>query len=317
MGTICEACGYQRKPTDQAPDWQCPSCGRAYVKTMHDSHESVSDHAQSYPSALRTQLNEGPAYQRKPSGFAFNDTSAGKQKYGWVFGVVLGILVFFGIPILTNPSSASAVLLHGDAGFLFISFIVIAGLGVGAKRLSAGIDPNDKMAKFRFFAKFLALFCATLFILPTIWLRNQEHTEVSIQTNGQRVMADVVRIYNGSCGKRSCSIDVEYAFTPTSETDASAQPVHGYAHLGTSSRPNDPDLVYARTNKQVPVAYEVGHPEVSALNFNDEVFRIDHGERYRSMVALLGKIFLGGFVVVLTLVGLSLWLNSGKQSSPY
>jgi hypothetical protein len=310
MGTICEACGYQRKPTDQAPDWQCPSCGRAYVKTMHDSHDSVSDHAQSYPSTLGTQRNEEPAYPQKPGAFAFNDTTAGNKKSGLVFGAVIGILVFFGIPILTNPSSASAILLHGEAGFLFISFIVIAVLGVVGKRLSAGIDPNDKMAKFKFFAKFFAIFCVTIFILPAIWLRNQERTETKIQLNGQRVMADVVRIYNGACGKRSCSIDVEYAFTPTSETDASAQPVHGYAHLGSSNHPNDPDLIYARANKQVPIAYEVGHPEVSALNFDDEVFRIDHGERYRSVVALLGKILLGIFAVVLAVVGLSLWSNS-------
>jgi predicted RNA-binding Zn-ribbon protein involved in translation (DUF1610 family) len=310
MGTICEACGYQRKPTDQAPDWQCPSCGKAYVKTMHDSHESVSDHAQSYPSALGTQRYEEPAYPQKPGGFAFNNTTAGNKKSGLVFGAVIGILVFFGIPILTNPSSASAILLHGEAGFLFISFIVIAVLGVVGKRLGAGIDPNDKMAKFKFFAKFFAIFCATLFILPAIWLRNQERTETKIQLNGQRVMADVVRIYIGACGKRSCSIDVEYAFTPTSETDASAQPVHGYAHLGSSNHPNDPDVIYARANKQVPIAYEVGHPEVSALNFDDEVFRIDHGERYRSVVALLGKILLGIFAVVLAVVGLSLWSNS-------
>lgn len=28
----CPKCGYVRQPTDDAPDWQCPSCGVAYVK---------------------------------------------------------------------------------------------------------------------------------------------------------------------------------------------------------------------------------------------------------------------------------------------
>lgn len=28
----CPKCGYERRPTDHAPDWQCPSCKVAYVK---------------------------------------------------------------------------------------------------------------------------------------------------------------------------------------------------------------------------------------------------------------------------------------------
>jgi hypothetical protein len=28
----CPKCGYERRPTDSAPDWQCPSCNVAYVK---------------------------------------------------------------------------------------------------------------------------------------------------------------------------------------------------------------------------------------------------------------------------------------------
>lgn len=35
METICQACGYQRKITDQTPDWECPACGKAYSKTSH------------------------------------------------------------------------------------------------------------------------------------------------------------------------------------------------------------------------------------------------------------------------------------------
>lgn len=29
---LCPKCHYQRQPSDHAPDWQCPSCGVAYVK---------------------------------------------------------------------------------------------------------------------------------------------------------------------------------------------------------------------------------------------------------------------------------------------
>lgn len=46
METICQACGYQRKPTDQAPDWECPACGKAYSKTSHGSPASLPVKAQ-------------------------------------------------------------------------------------------------------------------------------------------------------------------------------------------------------------------------------------------------------------------------------
>jgi predicted RNA-binding Zn-ribbon protein involved in translation (DUF1610 family) len=29
----CPACNYTRKPTDDAPDWECPNCQKAYIKT--------------------------------------------------------------------------------------------------------------------------------------------------------------------------------------------------------------------------------------------------------------------------------------------
>lgn len=35
---VCPKCGYVRKPTDTAPDWQCPSCGVAYAKVGTEPH---------------------------------------------------------------------------------------------------------------------------------------------------------------------------------------------------------------------------------------------------------------------------------------
>lgn len=54
MDTVCQACGYQRKPTDQSPDWECPSCGKAYIKTSHESPRALSGYARRYPSDART-----------------------------------------------------------------------------------------------------------------------------------------------------------------------------------------------------------------------------------------------------------------------
>jgi predicted RNA-binding Zn-ribbon protein involved in translation (DUF1610 family) len=50
METVCQACGYQRKSTDQAPDWECPACGKAYSKTSRGSPESLSCNARNSSS---------------------------------------------------------------------------------------------------------------------------------------------------------------------------------------------------------------------------------------------------------------------------
>lgn len=37
MSQICPHCNYARRPEDQSPDWQCPSCERAYAKAGHSA----------------------------------------------------------------------------------------------------------------------------------------------------------------------------------------------------------------------------------------------------------------------------------------
>lgn len=65
METVCRACGYQRKPTDDAPDWECPSCGKAYAKTAHElpgplvvyaDNEGPGDHGSPNTSILLFSL---------------------------------------------------------------------------------------------------------------------------------------------------------------------------------------------------------------------------------------------------------------------
>jgi hypothetical protein len=42
----CPKCGYERRPTDSAPQWQCPSCQVAYVKAAQAQDVSVKPRAQ-------------------------------------------------------------------------------------------------------------------------------------------------------------------------------------------------------------------------------------------------------------------------------
>jgi len=313
MGTVCHACGYERKPTDQAPDWECPACGKAYIKTSPDQEDSLPSAASDFSSTSSKQMDAGFTYRQDPGSSAFFNTGKPGTRYGLVLGIVLAVVLIWGIPILSNPSSASAVLFHGEFGFVCVALVAIGGIIFVTRRLGANIDPANPSTRFAFLVKFFALFCSVFFVLSIFWLRGKEHTEIKIQTNGQRVMADVVRIYTGSCGKRSCSIDVEYAFSPVPGTGDGSQLVHGYASLGSSNHPNDPDLIYARTYQRVPVAYEVGHPEVSALNFNDYIFSVDHSQHYHQTVGSMVKVFFGIFLVGLVVAWLSARSNPRGQ----
>lgn len=304
METVCQACGYQRKPTDQAPDWECPSCGKAYAKTSHASPSPLVIYTDNPSAEPDNRLHGGPVYRSEPKETTLN-------KHGIIAATLFSLLLFCGIPILVDPSSASAILLHSNVGFVSLLFIGVMAVVVFMRRMSAGFDPDDRKSVFALTATFFGLAFAVLFFGLAISMHNEERTEARIQHNGLRTMADVVRIYSGGCGRRSCSTFLEYAFTPSTETGVASKSIDGYADLG--DRSNDPRIKYARTNKKVPIAYEVGHPEVSALNFNDDVFRLDHGERSRSGMALLAKFFLGIFVLVLAVVGVSLWLRSGKK----
>jgi hypothetical protein len=304
MEPICQACGYQRKPTDQAPDWECPACGKAYVKTSHPSPSPLVIYPDNPSTEPGNQLHGGPSYRTPLKETPLN-------KHGILIGTLFALFFVFGIPILTNPSSASDVIFHSDAGFIALLLIALMALAAIMKRVRAKVDSNDRKSMFVLYAAFPGLVLAVLFLGLTFLTHNEVHTAIRIQRNGQRTTANVVRIFTGSCGRRSCSINVEYTFTPSTETNAASQPIHGYADLG--DRSDDPRVIYARTNKQVPIAYEVDHPEVSALNFDDEVFRLDPDERYRGTLATLGKLFLGAWMLMLAVLGLSLWLSPVKK----
>jgi len=304
MEPVCQACGYQRKPTDQAPDWEYPSCGKAYVKTSHSSPSPLVIYPDNPPTEQGNQLHGTPSYRTPSKETPLN-------KHGILIGTLFALFLVFGIPILTNPSSASDIVFHSDAGFIALILIVLVAVAAVIKRVHAKIDLNDRKSVFVLYAAFPGLIFAVLFLGLTISTHNEVHTAIRIQRNGQRTTANVVRIYTGSCGRRSCSINVEYTFTPSTETSVTSKPIHGYADLG--DRSDAPHVIYARTNKQVPIAYEVDHPEVSALNFDDDIFRLDPNERYRGTLALLGKLFLGAWVLMLAVVGLSLWLSPAKK----
>jgi len=60
--TACPKCGYVRKPSDTAPDWQCPSCGVAYAKihaAVPPGAAAVAPAAASVSAQLIVESEEG------------------------------------------------------------------------------------------------------------------------------------------------------------------------------------------------------------------------------------------------------------------
>lgn len=89
MTRICPKCSYIRKPTDEAPEWQCPSCQVAYIKA---SGEPVSTNYGRYGA---------PVIKNKPA-------SSGALK--WVIVVaVLGAGVLLGKPLWSHKQPVAAV----------------------------------------------------------------------------------------------------------------------------------------------------------------------------------------------------------------
>ena len=84
--TVCPKCHYERKPSDTAPDWQCPACGIAYVK-YHPPVAAVpaSPAAHVIPSAP-------PATEREMTEAEAADNRRGARIVGMAF-IVPGLIV--------------------------------------------------------------------------------------------------------------------------------------------------------------------------------------------------------------------------------
>lgn len=88
MNRICPNCRYTRKPTDSAPDWQCPACEMAYNKGAGaDVGESYGRYA-------------APPATKSAAGFSFS-------RWLLVF-VALGLGVWAGKPIWQSTATVEA-----------------------------------------------------------------------------------------------------------------------------------------------------------------------------------------------------------------
>lgn len=87
MTRICPKCSYARKPSDEAPEWQCPSCQVAYIKA---SGEPVLASRYGTPAAKN------------------RSASSGLLKWGAALAV-LGLALFIGKPLWSSQSAPPVV----------------------------------------------------------------------------------------------------------------------------------------------------------------------------------------------------------------
>ena len=65
----CPKCGYQRKPTDTAPDWQCARCGVAYTKYKPPSQDVAASAESDVSPIVATELDNIKEFQRRLRAF--------------------------------------------------------------------------------------------------------------------------------------------------------------------------------------------------------------------------------------------------------
>ncbi len=150
--TACPKCGYVRKPSDTAPDWQCPSCGIAYAKL----------HAARAPLAL---VDEKDVWHKDPALGAAGEA----QQPSSAASVAL---------VAANLLPLALVLAgHGDVGGLVVLYWaenVVIGCYTVLRMLGAGRGAlAEKLGKSIFFGVHYGMFCfvhgvfvTTLFLSP-------------------------------------------------------------------------------------------------------------------------------------------------------
>lgn len=70
MGRLCSQCGYERRPDDLSPEYECPRCGVVYAKTGQTPEKRLS------PQIKNIQTNDGNGLFAKAFGLTASTVGA-------------------------------------------------------------------------------------------------------------------------------------------------------------------------------------------------------------------------------------------------
>jgi hypothetical protein len=115
MSAECPKCSYIRKPTDEAPAWQCPKCGIAIAKYIELQKEAALRKAAQREQRAQPVVKRES--ERREMNFGFMDgigSSIGRRALyvvGWVLGAGVVRLMFGGFhPAETTPPPAPVMM---------------------------------------------------------------------------------------------------------------------------------------------------------------------------------------------------------------
>ena len=201
-----------------------------------------------------------------------------------------------------KPSELSSVISDG------INRFGAAGRHSSIKTVSPGDDlPATRIRSVKQTLWLLGIVFGGIFAATASWQVWDCMKGLDLQKNGRSTQARVIRTYTSSCGKHGCSINVEYAFTPEPVPGSTSIEYHGYEFIADSRRPNDPDLVYAKTYQMVPIVYDVNKPTVSGLNFRNRVFEKNPVSVMFQILGILGGIEALVLAVILATLAPTIW----------
>jgi TPR repeat protein len=185
-GRACPKCGYIRKPTDTAPDWQCPSCGIAYAKygTVAHGHahnleagaspaETVIASHPVEPTAIREAVTErqvvvnaSPASATAPASGGKNILSLNQQiGHTLVALFLLGYGTYgFMVDEIIVPGKKSSITLHGWSVWVIFGAMICAAL-VLLSVVVDNYDPRDDERYYHIFAHVFQGLGWTLFVV--------------------------------------------------------------------------------------------------------------------------------------------------------
>ncbi|HWY66178.1 MAG TPA: hypothetical protein VNX61_13275 [Rhizomicrobium sp.] len=205
-----------------------------------------------------------------------------------------------------DPSQLSSIIADGIARF-----------GAGSHSPVKTVAPGDDLKAARARRTKIAV-CLGLLILGTpLALMTVPEVlgclkGIDLQKHGKAARAAVIRIYTAGCGKTGgCSENVEYAFTPEPTSGGPRKEYRGYEYIGSSRSPHDPDMLYAKTYRTVPIVYDATWPEISSLNFRNRVFAQNPVTEMLRMLGIFGGLWA---VIVLSLVALGAIRRAKKAS---
>ena len=160
--TACPKCGYVRKPSDTAPDWQCPSCGIAYAK-LHAA-PPVAAAVAPVDARLIVESEEG-----LPAGAIAEAPPSLQPAAGSAVALVAANLLPLGLVMLGLGSVGGLVVLYWAEN-------VVIGCYTVLRMLEAGRGPlAEKIGKSIFFGVHYGMFCLVhgIFVMALFLPREQ------------------------------------------------------------------------------------------------------------------------------------------------